>query len=472
MNHFSELLVNDVHSLQNATRVADMIHPRSVADIQAAIADAAARGLPVSICGGRHAMGGQQFGEGALLLDMRGMDRILAFDDIEGLIEVEAGIEWPALIDYLETAPQRGPRWSIRQKQTGADTLSLGGCLSSNVHGRGLTMQPFIADVEAFTLIDADGIVQQCSRARNRSLFGLAIGGYGLFGVIASVTLRLAPRRKMRRDVTLLGLHELLPAFDQRIADGYTYGDFQFAIDPGSADFLQRGVFSCYVPVDDAAPIGADDKQLSENDWLRLLCLAHTDKTTAFECYAAHYLATDGQVYWSDRLQQSTYLAGYHHEIDGVLGHCGAEMIGEIYVPRASLAGFMREAAADFRKHGVDLIYGTIRLIERDGESFLPWAKQDYACVIFNLHTALTPDGIEATAFAFRRLIDMATVRNGSYYLTYSKAASAHQVRACHPNFERFLDAKRRLDPQQRFQSNWYRHYRDLLAASPAELAA
>jgi hypothetical protein len=286
------------------------------------------------------------------------------------------------------------------------------------------------------------------------------------------VTLRLAPRRKMRRDVTLLGLDDLLPAFEQRIAAGYVYGDFQFAIDPDSADFLQRGVFSCYLPVDEAAPMGGNDTHLSESDWRRLLCLAHTHKTAAFECYADHYLATDGQLYWSDRLQQSTYLDGYHHEVDGALGHCGAEMIGEIYVPRASLAAFMREAAADFRKHAVDLIYGTIRLIERDRESFLPWAKEDYACIIFNLHTTLSPDGIEATARAFRRLIDMAIARNGSYYLTYSKAADARQLRACHPNFERFLECKRRHDPQQRFQSTWYRHYRDLLASSPAELAA
>lgn len=472
MNDCSELSVNDVHSRQNATRVADVTVPRSVADIQAAIAAGAARGLPIAICGGRHAMGGQQFGEGALLLDMRGMDRILAFDDINGLVEVEAGIQWPALIDYLEAVPQRGPRWSIRQKQTGADTLSLGGCLSSNIHGRGLRMQPFIADVEAFTLIDADGAIRLCSRARNSDLFSLAIGGYGLFGVIASVTLRLAPRRKMRRDVTLLGLDELLPAFEQRIAAGYVYGDFQFAIDPDSADFLQRGVLSCYLPVDEATPMGGNDKHLAESDWRRLLCLAHTHKTTAFECYADHYLATDSQVYWNDRLQQSTYLDDYHHEIDGALGHCGAEMIGEIYVPRACLAAFMREAAADFRKHGVDLIYGTIRLIERDRESFLPWAKEDYACIIFNLHTVLSPDGIDATARALRRLIDMAIARNGSYYLTYSKAADARQLRACHPNFELFLDCKRRFDPQQRFQSTWYRHYRDLFASSPAELAA
>jgi FAD/FMN-containing dehydrogenase len=466
-------VVNDVHSGLNATRVADIRMPRSVTEIGAAIFGAAARGLPVAICGGRHAMGGQQFGEGALLLDMRHMDRVLAFDDVKGLIEVEAGIQWPALIDFLEAAPVRqGPRWSIRQKQTGADSLSLGGCISSNVHGRGLRMQPFISDVEAFTVVDAHGAIQMCSRTCNSELFRLAIGGYGLFGVIASVTLRLVPRQKMRRDVALLRLCDLLPAFEQRIAAGYAYGDFQFAIDPDSADFLDRGVFSCYLPVDEATPMGGDDKQLSETDWRRLLSLAHTHKSVAFECYAAHYLATNGQVYWSDRLQQSTYLDGYHKEIDGALGHCGSEMIGEIYVPRERLADFMREAAADFRKHAVDLIYGTIRLIERDRKSFLPWASRDYACIIFNLHTPHTSGGIEATARAFRRLIDMAIARSGSFYLTYSKAASVDQVRACYPGFEQFLEWKRRFDPQERFQSNWYRHYRDLFATLQTELTA
>lgn len=462
-------VVNDIHSSLNASRVADIIAPRSVAAIGAALASAAARGLPLAICGARHAMGGQQFCEGALLLDMRHLDRIVAFDEINGLIEVEAGIEWPALIDYLAAAQRpQGPRWSIRQKQTGADRLSLGGCLSSNVHGRGLRMRPFIDDVESFTLIDGQGQLRLCSRAANSDLFRLAIGGYGLFGVIASVTLRLAPRRKMRRDVALLQLDALLPAFAQRIADGYVYGDFQFAIDPASDDFLQLGVFSCYVPVDDACPMGEADKHLSEQDWRHLLGLAHTDKASAFACYAAHYLASDGQLYWSDRLQQSTYLDGYHQHIDATLGHCGSEMIGEIYVPHARLADFMRAAAADFREHAVDLIYGTIRLIERDRESFLPWAKQDYACIIFNLHTVHTPEGIEATAQAFRRLTDLAIARDGSYYLTYSKAASLRQLRACHPNIDQFFAWKRRLDPQERFQSNWYRHYRALFAAEQA----
>lgn len=466
-------IVNDIHSALNATQVAGIHQPRSIADIRRIIADARRQGLPVAVCGGRHAMGGQQFAADAVLLDMRQMRRVLAFDAATGLIEAEAGIEWPELIDHLDSAASPGGRrWSIRQKQTGADRLSLGGCLSSNIHGRGLQMRPFIGDVQAFTLVDADGRVKHCSRTSNHELFSLAIGGYGLFGVIASVTLRLAPRMKMRRDVTLLRLEELMPAFADRIAAGYVFGDFQFAIDPESSDFMQRGVFSCYLPVDDTTPPHAAARQLSEQDWRRLLHLAHTDKTAAFEHYARHYLATDGQHYWSDRLQQGTYLDGYHCDIDRTLGHCGSEVIGEIYVPRDRLVDFMRAAAGDFRQHDVDLIYGTVRLIERDSESFLPWARRSYACVIFNLHTPHTPDGIDATLRAFRRLIDMAIARDGSFYLTYARAADAAQLRACYPRFAQFLEAKHRFDPEGRFQSNWYRHYSALFASASANLAA
>src|SRR5438093_803544 len=94
-------LVNDVHSGLNATNVHRIVEVRSIAEIRAAIHSAAALQQRVTICGGRHAMGGQQFGDGALLLDMGRMDRVLGFDRDKGLVEVEAGIQWPALIDYL-----------------------------------------------------------------------------------------------------------------------------------------------------------------------------------------------------------------------------------------------------------------------------------------------------------------------------------------------------------------------------------
>ena len=456
--------VNDVHSALNLTRVSKIVEVNNLAQLASTLAEAKNNHKKIAISAGRHAMGGQQFAEDAILLDMRHMSKIIHFDRDLGIITVEAGIQWPALIDYLEDAQKDSQhQWAIRQKQTGADDLSIGGCLSANVHGRGLHMRPFINDVESFSLLDAEGNLQHCSREHHTHMFRLVIGGYGMFGVITKVSLRLTKRQKMRRDVSFISLDDLMPAFVQRIDAGYAYGDFQFAIDPASPDFLQRGVFSCYCPVPDTNSIH-EEHALSDEQWQQLLVLAHVDKSRAFDCYAQHYMASSGQTYWSDRLQQTTYLDGYHKQIDGLLGHHGSEMIGELYVPRAELPGFMHDAAQDFRQHGVDLIYGTVRLIVADTESFLPWARQDYACVIFNLHTEHTESGIAATAAAFRRLIDLAIKRDGSFYLTYGRFATAEQIRHCYPNFENFLTYKRRFDPDLLFQSSWFQHHATMFA--------
>jgi FAD/FMN-containing dehydrogenase len=374
-------------------------------------------------------------------------------------------MRWPALHDWLRDAQcAAAPAWTFRQKQTGADALSIGGCLSANVHSRGLDLPPFVSEVESFTLVDAQGALRRCSRTENADLFRLAIGGYGLLGVIATVTLRLVLRRKLRRIVEILDVDALMPAFDARIAAGFAYGDFQFATDAAGEHFLRRGVFSCYAPVSDATPIPSGQRELSAEDWKRLVTLAHTDKRAAFEHYSRHYLASSGQVYWSDTHQMSVYLDDYHREIDRVLGHRGSEVITEIYVPRARLADFMAEAAADLRRERVDVIYGTVRLIRRDDETFLAWAREDWACVIFNLHVRHDPAGQAHAADAFRRLIDLAIARGGSYYLTYHRHATRAQVEACHPRFREFLALKLRHDPAERFQSDWYRHHRDAFA--------
>jgi FAD/FMN-containing dehydrogenase len=458
------VLVNDIHSQLNPTRLHDIVSVDSCESIASAILRARREGLAISVGGGRHAMGAQQFGSGTLYFDMTKLNRILSFDAEQGIVEAEAGIEWPELIGQLNAMQKgRSGQWGIAQKQTGADRLTLGGSLAANAHGRGLRMKPFVSDVESFVLLDANGEAHLCSREQNAELFRLAAGGYGLFGVVSSIRLRLTPRRKIERVVEILARDALADAFEQRIREGYLYGDFQFAIDERSDGFLNQGVFSCYRPVDPATPIPANQMQLAAAQWKELLYLAHTDKAAAFRAYSEFYLSTSGQVYWSDTHQLSTYLDDYHRPLDRRLGsaHGATEIITEIYVPRERLCDFLAEAAGDFRRHGVNLIYGTIRLIERDDESFLAWAKRAYACVIFNLHTVHTPEGLQHSASAFRRLIDMAISRGGSYFLTYHKFATRAQLEACYPRFPEFLRLKSKYDAEESFQSDWYRHYRD-----------
>ncbi len=461
------VVVNDVHSQLNETRVNRVASPDSVEAIQAIVREASAEHRAISIAGGRHAMGGQQFGTDTILLDTSRMDKVLSFDAEKGTLIVQAGIRWPELLDDLERR-QKGmsPIWGIRQKQTGADRLSIGGALSANAHGRGLGIKPIIDDVESFTLVDADAKVRTCSRTENPELFRLAIGGYGLFGVIADVKLRLVPRRKVQRVVRVIDLRELAPAIEQRIAEGYLYGDFQFDIDPESETFLTRGVFSCYRPVDDKTPMPERQRQLRSEEWSELFYLAHTDKKKAFEAYSTYYRSTDGQLYWSDTHQLAEYLDNYHEKLNERLGPAGrgTEMITEVYVRRDSLVDFMESVRKDLRDSRGNVIYGTIRFIEQDDESFLPWAKERYACIIFNLHTAHDPESVEKTAGDFRRLIDRAIQYGGSYYLTYHHWATRNQVETCYPRFVEFLKRKRAYDPQERFQSDWYRFYTRMFA--------
>ena len=456
-------IVTDIHSRLNDAAVDEVVPVTTLGEVQFAVSRAADRGNPVAIAGGRHAMGGQQFCDGGVLLDTRPLDRILSFDRERGLLEVEAGVQWPALVRYLA---EEGGAWAIAQKQTGADRLSIGGAVAANVHGRGLAMRPFVADVERFVLVDADGEARTCSRSEHPELFELVTGGYGLFGCVYSATLRLVPRRTLERVVEVRTADDLMAAFEERTREGFLYGDFQFATDERSDDFLWKGVFSCYRPVEREGPPPSGQRALSRADWERLIHLAHTDKGAAFARYAEHYLATSGQIYYSDAHQLADYADEYHGALDGRLGSRdrATEMISEIYVPRERLADFLAAVAEDFRRHEVNLIYGTIRLIERDEETFLAWAREPWACVIFNLCTIHTAEGITRSAEAFRRLIDLAMERGGSYYLTYHRWATRRQVETCYPQFRQFLERKRLHDPEERFQSDWYRHYRAMFA--------
>jgi FAD/FMN-containing dehydrogenase len=143
----------------------------------------------------------------------------------------------------------------------------------------------------------------------------------------------------------------------------------------------------------------------------------------------------------------------------------GSLMITEVYVPRERIREFSAQIIGDARAHQFDIVYGTMRLIEPDTESFLAWATQDYACVIFNLRIPHTPEGLAKAQRDFQLIIDRALELGGSYYLTYHRWARKDQVLRAYPQFPEFLQHKRRYDPAERFQSDWYRHYRAMFAS-------
>jgi hypothetical protein len=95
----------------------------------------------------------------------------------------------------------------------------------------------------------------------------------------------------------------------------------------------------------------------------------------------------------------------------------------------------------------------TVSMEERSGGR-----KEIY---VNDLHSGLNRTRMRdlARPSSLRGLIDRAMGLGGSYYLTDHRFARRDQVEACHPQIGEFLRAKRRLDPELRFQSDWWHHH-------------
>src|SRR5262249_46578883 len=141
-----------------------IVEPDTLDAIRAAFALAKKEKRALSLAGGRSAMGGQPFGADNILVDTRKLSRVIDFDAERGLIEVEAGVQWPRLYDFLAAGQQgRDKQWTFAQKPVEIDRVTIGGSLAANIHGRGLAMAPFASDIESFKLLNDKGDLVNCS---------------------------------------------------------------------------------------------------------------------------------------------------------------------------------------------------------------------------------------------------------------------------------------------------------------------
>ena len=187
-------VVNDITQL-NPVHVARVIKPQSITEIVKAITTTSGS---ISIGGGRYSMGGQAAMDNSVHLDMRSYNKVIAFSKAQREITVESGITWHKIQEYIDPHDL-----SIKIMQTYAN-FTVGGSMSVNVHGRYIGHGPLISSIKSFKIVLADGSIKEASPQRNPELYYAAIGGYGGIGVIAEVTLLLAPNTKVERKTTTL----------------------------------------------------------------------------------------------------------------------------------------------------------------------------------------------------------------------------------------------------------------------------
>lgn len=133
---------------------------------------------------------GRSYGDSSLnptlTVDMRGCNRILAFEPGSGQVVAEAGVQLAELIDVFL------PRGWFPAVTPGTKYVTLGGAIAADVHGKNHHCAgSFEACVDWIDLLGPDGATRRIDR--DHELFDWTVGGMGLTGVILRAAIRLAP---------------------------------------------------------------------------------------------------------------------------------------------------------------------------------------------------------------------------------------------------------------------------------------
>ncbi len=124
--------------------------------------------------------------ENGILLDVKGLNKLISFDQKNGIIKCEAGVTLAEVLDFAI------PREWFPASTPGTKHISVGGALANDVHGKNHHKSgTFGRHVVSFELVRSSGERLICSREQNEELFKATIGGLGLTGLITWVEFKL-----------------------------------------------------------------------------------------------------------------------------------------------------------------------------------------------------------------------------------------------------------------------------------------
>lgn len=138
-------------------------------------------------CNGR-SYGDSCLNDGEALIDVRGSNRLIAFDREQNSLRCEAGARFDDLINLLVREHRFLP------VVPGTQFVSVGGAIANDIHGKNHhRVGSFGHHVREFELLRSDGSRFTCSPNHNADLFRATIGGLGLTGRITWAEFSVRP---------------------------------------------------------------------------------------------------------------------------------------------------------------------------------------------------------------------------------------------------------------------------------------
>jgi glycolate oxidase len=369
-------------------RAAALVRARSTEEVSAAVGIAAELGVPVVPQGARTGLAGAATAvDGALLLDVSGMDRIIAVDPVDRLAVVQPGVLNAAISQAakefgLRYSPDPGS-WQI--STIGGNIATAAGGMCCVKYG---TTPEYVLGLE---VVLASGEVMRCGRRTAKGVAGydlvrLFCGSEGTLGIITEATVKLSP----------------VPA--QRLTLAAVFGttaDAGRAVTAIMAAGKQPSLLELIDNVHLRALEALRPMGLPTEAAAMLLVAADTDPEN--ELIAIEALCTEAgatEVYRATDAEEADALLESRRSAYHAMEKLGTVLVDDVAVPRARLAEALDGVQAAAQKHGV-----VIGVIAHAGDG--------------NLHPNIIvhpedPASLAAGRAAFDEILEMALAMGGT----------------------------------------------------------
>jgi FAD/FMN-containing dehydrogenase len=441
-------IMNDASRL-NPTPVAKDWRPKSaprdplVEALRAELRDAAAAGRPVVVGAARHSMGAQSLAKDGTAITFAAP--AIEPDTANGVYRVDAGARWFEIIKTLDPLG-----FSPAVMQSNAD-FGVASTFSVNSHGWPVPYGPFGSTVRALRLMLADGVVVECSRAKEPDLFAHAMGGYGLVGIILDLDVEMA------KNVLLKPTNEsIAPAeFGKRFVAAVTqdksvlmaYGRLSVA----RASFFDQALMVTYravSPQPGKLPAATNASLMTgvSREIYRAQIGSEVAKRARWVAETRVNPSLSSGIATRNTLMNepvSNLASGDRSRTD---------ILHEYFVPPENLPAFLDACRRIIPSARAEFLNVTLRYVAADPIAVLAYAPAPRIALVMSFSQEISPEGEVDMIRTTEQLIDAAIAAGGTFYLPYRLHARRDQVRAAYPKAQAFAERKRALDPKLVFR--------------------
>jgi FAD/FMN-containing dehydrogenase len=295
-----------------------------------------------------------------------------------------------------------------------------------------------------------------CSRTENSDLFALAMGGYGLIGVIVDMDIEMVKNTRLSPRFAVMDASAFAPAFRDAINDpGVTMAYGRLNVERKT--FFTKALLITYRETPDQSDLPA----ASGSGWL-----SHA----ASRLYRAQLgNETFKSFRWWNETRIGPRLAAGDVTRNALINEPVAtlddrdpsrtDILHEYFVGFDAFEAFVQACRDVIPDSYQEFLNVTLRYVAQDDHSVLSYAPVPRIAAVMSFSQELTQRAETDMARLTRALIDRVTDIGGAYYLPYRPHATLDQLTAAYPSAETFARAKRALDPDLVLRNNLWDHY-------------